>query len=78
MKRILTIIALILISYGTMTFIILEWNPFEWENYEIVCMLLILALELLIYTVIESSKTMKPDTTNDEIIESYKENKKRC
>lgn len=77
MKRILTIIALILISYGTMTFIILEWNPFEWENYERVCMLLILALELLIYTVIESSKNMKPDTTNDEIIESYKENKKR-
>ena len=66
MKRILTIIALILISYGTMTFIILEWNPFEWENYERVCMLLILALELLIYTVIESSKTMKPDTTNDD------------
>ena len=77
MKRILTIIALILISYGTMTFIILEWNVFEWENYERVCMLLILALELLIYTVIESSKTMKPDTTNDEIIESFYENKKR-
>ena len=66
MKRILTIIALILISYGTMTFITLEWNVFEWENYERVCMLLILALELLIYTVIESSKTMKPDTTNDD------------
>lgn len=77
MKRILTIIALILISYGTMTFITLEWNPFEWENYERVCMLLILSLELLIYTVIESSKTMKPDTTNDEIIESFYENKKR-
>lgn len=77
MKRILTIIALILISYGTMTFITLEWNVFEWENYERVCMLLILALELLIYTVIESSKTMKPDTTNDEIIESFYENKKR-
>ena len=58
MKRILTIIALILISYGTMTFITLEWNVFEWENYERVYMFLILALELLIYTVIESSKTM--------------------
>ena len=77
MKRILTIIALILISYGTMTFITLEWNVFEWENYERVCMLLILALELLIYTVIETSKTMKKDTTNDEIIESFYENKKR-
>ena len=77
MKRILTIIALMLISYGTMTFITLEWNVFEWENYERVCMLLILSLELLIYTVIESSKTMKEDTTNDEIIESFYENKKR-
>ena len=77
MKRILTIIELILISYCTMIFITLEWNVFKWENYERVCMLLILALELLIYTVIESSKTMKPDTTNDEIIESFYENKKR-
>ena len=62
-----------LISYGTMTFITLEWNVFEWENYERVCMLLILAFEILIYTVIESSKTMKPDTTNDEIIEHFKD-----
>ena len=62
-----------------MTFLTLELNPLHWEIYERICMIVLLTLAFLIQSIIETSKSFfKKDTTNDEIIESYKENKKRC
>lgn len=78
MKRILTIPLLLLISYAIMTFITLEWNLFEWEYYSRICMLIIFALLFFIHGIVSSIEKSALDTTNDEIIESYKENKKRC
>ena len=75
MKRILTIPLLLIISYAIMTFITLEWNIFEWEYYNRLCMLITFALLFFIHTIVSIEKS-SPDTTNDEIIESYKENKK--
>lgn len=78
MKHLLQTSLLFLISYGIMVFITLEWNITLWESYQRVCMLLILAISLLIKTIINTANTTLNDesTRNDELIESYYENKK--
>ena len=78
MKHLLQTALLFLISYGIMVFITLEWNLTLWESYQRVCMLFILAFSLLIKTIINTANTTLNDesTRNDELIESYYENKK--
>lgn len=78
MKRLLQTALLFLISYGIMTFVTLEWNVMIWESYQRVCMLLIFAFSLLIKTIIDTADfTLNNESTrNDELIESYYENKK--
>lgn len=78
MKHLLQTALLFLISYGIMVFITLEWNITLWESNQRVCMLLILAISLLIKTIINTANTTLNDesTRNDELIESYYENKK--
>lgn len=78
MKRLLQTALLFLISYVIMAFITLEWNLTLWESYQRVCMLLILAISLLIKTIINTANTTLNDesTRNDELIETYYENKK--
>ena len=78
MKHLLQTALLFLISYVIMAFITLEWNLTLWESYQRVCMLLVLVLSLLIKTIINTADTKLNDesTRNDELIESYYENKK--
>lgn len=78
MKHLLQTALLFLISYGIIVFITLEWNLTLWESYQRVCMLLILAISLLIKTIINTANTTLNDesTRNDELFESYYENKK--
>lgn len=78
MKRLLQTALLFLISYGIMTFVTLEWNVMIWESYQRVCMLLIFAFSLLIKTIIDTADfTLNNESTrNDELLESYYENKK--
>lgn len=78
MKRLLQTALLFLISYGIMTFVTLEWNVMIWESYQRVCMLLIFVFSLLIKTIIDTADfTLNDESTlNDELLESYYENKK--
>lgn len=78
MKRLLQTALLFLISYGIMTFVTLEWNVMIWESYQRVCMLLIFVFSLLIKSIIDTADfTLNNESTrNDELIESYYENKK--
>lgn len=78
MKRLLQTALLFLISYGIMTFVTLEWNVMIWESYQRVCMLLIFVFSLLIKTIIDTADfTLNNESTaNDELLESYYENKK--
>lgn len=78
MKRLLQTALLFLISYGIMTFVTLEWNVIIWESYQRVCMLLIFVFSLLIKTIIDTADfTLNNESTaNDELLESYYENKK--
>lgn len=78
MKRLLQTALLFLISYGIMTFVTLEWNVMIWESYQRVCMLLIFAFSLLIKTIIDTADfTLNNESTrNDELLETYYENKK--
>lgn len=78
MKHLLQTALLFLISYGIMVFITLEWNLTLWESYQRVCVLLVLAISLLIKTIIDTANTTLNDKSaiQDELIESYYENKK--
>ena len=78
MKRLLQIIFSILISYGLVAFITWDWNITTWEYYDRLCMLMIAIPVWLIAILIKTTdKTINDESTrNDEIIESYYENKK--
>ena len=79
MKQLLKIILAIIISYAVMSFITWDWNITTWEYYERVCMLTITLLVWLMMTLVETAnKSLNDESTrNDEIIESYYENKKK-
>ena len=78
MKRLLQIIFSILIGYGLVGFINWDWNITTWEYHNRLCMLLIAVPVWLITILIKTAdKTINDESTrNDEIIESYYENKK--
>ena len=78
MKHLLQTALLFLVSYGIMVFITLEWNLTLWESYQRVCMLLVLVFSLLIKSIIDTANTTLNDKSaiQDELIESYYENKK--
>ena len=79
MKRLLQIALLFLISYGIIAFVILEWNVTIWESYQRLCMIIIFAISILIKTIIDTADNTLNDesTRNDELLESYYENKKQ-
>ena len=78
MKRLLQITFSLLISYGLVGFITWDWNITTWEYYDRLCMLLIaVPVWLIVILTKTADKTINDESTrNDEIIESYKENKK--
>ena len=78
MKRLLQIAFSLLISYGLVGFITWDWNITTWEYYDRLCMLLIaVPVWLIVILTKTADKTINDESTrNDEIIESYKENKK--
>ena len=76
MKRLLQIAFSILIGYGLVGFINWDWNITTWEYYNRMCMLLIAVPVWLIAIIMEQLPKNDESTRNDEIIESYKENKK--
>lgn len=79
MKRLLQIALLFLISYGIIAFVILEWNVTLWESYQRLCMIILFAISILIKSIIDTADNTLNDesTINDELLESYYENKKQ-
>lgn len=78
MKQLLKVILAIIISYGIVTFITLDWNIATWEYYERVLMLIISLVAWLLITLVETAdKSLNDESTrNDEIIETYYKNKR--
>lgn len=79
MKQLLKIILAIIISYALIAFITWDWNISTWEYYQRICMIIIAVVAWLLITIVETAdKIFSNDesTRNDEIIESYYENKK--
>ena len=80
MKHLLKITLAIIISYALMAFISWDWNITTWEYYQRLGMVVISLIVWLLINLVETADfTLNDESTrNDEIIESYKENKKRC
>ena len=80
MKHLLKITLAIIISYALMAFIGWDWNITSWEYYQRLGMVVISLIVWLLINLVETADfTLNDESTrNDEIIESYKENKKRC
>lgn len=80
MKHLLKITLAIIISYALMAFISWDWNITSWEYYQRLGMVVISLIVWLLINLVETADfTLNDESTrNDEIIESYKENKKRC
>ena len=80
MKHLLKITLAIIISYALMAFISWDWNITTWEYYQRLGMVVISLIVCLLINLVETAYfTLNDESTrNDEIIESYKENKKRC
>lgn len=80
MKHLLKITLAIIISYALMAFISWDWNITTWEYYQRLGMVVISLIVCLLINLVETADfTLNDESTrNDEIIESYKENKKRC
>lgn len=80
MKHLLKITLAIVISYALMAFISWDWNITTWEYYQRLGMVVISLIIWLLINLVETADfTLNDESTrNDEIIESYKENKKRC
>ena len=78
MKQLLKITLAIIISYALMSFITWDWNIATWEYYQRICMVSIALVTWLLITLVETAdKTLNDESTrNDEILESYYENKK--
>lgn len=79
MKQLLKIILAIIISYALIAFITWDWNISTWEYYQRICMIIIAVVAWLLITIVETAdKIFSNDesTRNDEILESYYENKK--
>lgn len=78
MKQLLKTILAIIISYALMSFITWDWNITTWEYYQRICMVIIAVVTWLLITLVETAdKTLNDESTrNDEILESYYENKK--
>lgn len=79
MKQLLKIILAIIISYALIAFITWDWNISTWEYYQRICMVIIAAIAWLLITIVETADrifTNDESTRNDEILESYYENKK--
>lgn len=80
MKHLLKITLAIIISYVLMAFVGWDWNITTWEYYQRLGMVVISLIVWLLINLVETADfTLNDESTrNDEIIESYKENKKRC
>ena len=80
MKHLLKITLAIIISYALMAFVGWDWNITSWEYYQRLGMVVISLIVWLLINLVETADFTLNDekTRNDEIIESYKENKKRC
>ena len=80
MKHLLKITLAIIISYALMAFVSWDWNITSWEYYQRLGMVVISLIVWLLINLVETADfTLNDESTrNDEIIESYKENKKRC
>ena len=80
MKHVLKITLAIIISYVIMAFISWDWNITTWEFYQRLGMVIVSLMIWLIMKLVETADfTLNDESTrNDDIIESYKENKKRC
>ena len=80
MKHLLKITLAIIISYALMAFVGWDWNITTWEYYQRLGMVVISLIVWLLINLVETADfTLNDESTrNDEIIESYKENKKRC
>ena len=80
MKHLLKITLAIIISYAIMAFISWDWNITTWEYYQRLGMVIVSLMIWLLMKLVETADfTLNDESTrNDEIIESYKENKKRC
>ena len=80
MKHLLKITLAIIISYALMAFVSWDWNITSWEYYQRLGMVVISLIVWLLINLVETADFTLNDerTRNDEIIESYKENKKRC
>lgn len=79
MKQLLKIILASIISYALIAFITWDWNISTWEYYQRICMVIIAAIAWLLITIVETADrifTNDESTRNDEILESYYENKK--
>ena len=59
MKRLITIVLLLAISYGIIVFVTLEWNIILWDAYLRAVLLIILWFLILINTIIDTSETKK-------------------
>ena len=80
MKHLLKITLAIIISYALMAFVGWDWNITTWEYYQRLGMVVISLIVWLLINLVETADfTLNDESTrNDEIIKSYKENKKRC
>ena len=79
MKQLLKIILAIIISYALIAFITWDWNISTWEYYQRICMVIIAVVAWLLITIVETADRIfsnDESTRNDEILESYYENKK--
>lgn len=80
MKHLLKITLAIIISYVIMAFVGWDWNIITWEYYQRLGMVVISLIVWLLINLVETADfTLNDESTrNDEIFESYKENKTRC
>lgn len=79
MKQLLKIILASIISYALIAFITWDWNISTWEYYQRICMVIIAVVAWLLITIVETADRIfsnDESTRNDEILESYYENKK--